>query len=118
MLAWIAIVTTALALVWLLPRGWRIAAIGSAYRSKVLCTIVFGSGRSIDPQNWAPVEMTTGPSLWGHDRNWLSAEGRAQARALRLKAAAEGQREPVQVLDGNYTLAPGTCIWWDAARKR
>src|SRR6185436_9173319 len=50
MLAWIAIVTTALALVWVLTRGWRIAAIGSAYRSKVLCTIVFGSGRSIDLQ--------------------------------------------------------------------
>ena len=74
-------------------------------------------GRSIDPQTWTPVEMTTGPSLWGHDRNWLSAEGRAQARALRLKAAQEGQREPVQVLDGNFTLAPGTCAWWDAARK-
>jgi 2,3-dihydroxybiphenyl 1,2-dioxygenase len=74
-------------------------------------------GRSIEPSTWKPVEMSSGPSLWGHDRNWLSAEGRAQARALRLKAAEEGQREPVQVLDGNYTLAPGTCAWWDAARK-
>jgi 2,3-dihydroxybiphenyl 1,2-dioxygenase len=74
-------------------------------------------GRSIDAQNWNPVEMTCGPSLWGHDRNWLPPEGRAQARALRLRAAEEGIREPVQVLDGNYTLAPGTCIWWDAARK-
>jgi 2,3-dihydroxybiphenyl 1,2-dioxygenase len=74
-------------------------------------------GRSIDAQNWTPVEMTCGPSLWGHDRTWLSPEGRAQARALRLRAAEEGIREPVQVLDGNYTLAPGTCIWWDAARK-
>jgi 2,3-dihydroxybiphenyl 1,2-dioxygenase len=74
-------------------------------------------GRSIDPNNWTPVEMTCGPSLWGHDRNWLSAEGRAQARELRLKAAEKGLREPVQVLDGNYTLAPGTCLWWDAARK-
>ena len=50
MLAWIAIVTTASALVWVLARVWRIAAIGSAYRSKVLCSIVFGSSRSIDPQ--------------------------------------------------------------------
>jgi 2,3-dihydroxybiphenyl 1,2-dioxygenase len=74
-------------------------------------------GRSIDAQNWKPVEMTCGPSLWGHDRTWLSPEGRAQARALRLRAAEEGIREPVHVLDGNYTLAPGTCIWWDAARK-
>ena len=74
-------------------------------------------GRSIDPQQWTPVEMTIGPSLWGHDRNWLPPEGRAQARALRLRAAGEGQREPVQVVEGNYTLAPGTCPWWDAARK-
>ena len=74
-------------------------------------------GRSIDPANWTPVEMTSGPSLWGHDRTWLSPEGRAQARDLRLHAAADGQREPVQVVEGNYTLAPGTCPWWDAARK-
>jgi 2,3-dihydroxybiphenyl 1,2-dioxygenase len=74
-------------------------------------------GRSIDPANWTPTEMTSGPSLWGHDRNWLSPEGRAQARDLRLRAAADGQREPVQVVEGNYTLAPGTCPWWDAARK-
>ena len=74
-------------------------------------------GRSIEPSQWKPVEMTCGPSLWGHDRNWLSPEGRAQARALRLKAAKDGMKEPVQVIDGNYTLAPGTCLWWDAARK-
>ncbi|HVZ22641.1 MAG TPA: VOC family protein [Vicinamibacterales bacterium] len=74
-------------------------------------------GRSIDPQRWTPYEMTCGPSLWGHDRAWLSPEGRAEARALRLRAAAEGMREPVQVIEGNYTLAPGTCLWWDAARK-
>jgi len=74
-------------------------------------------GRSIEPQDWQPIEMTCGPSLWGHDRTWLTPEGRAQARALRLRAAEEGMREPVQVIEGNYTLAPGTCIWWDAARK-
>jgi hypothetical protein len=55
--------------------------------------------------------------LWGHDRDWLPPERRAEARALRLRAAADGLREPVQVLDGNYTLAPGTCAWWDAVRK-
>ena len=71
-------------------------------------------GRSLD-ESWKPIEMTYGPSLWGHDRHWLSEEGRAKARELRLKAAADGQREPVQVIDGNYRLAPGTCIWWDKA---
>src|SRR5215471_1428066 len=74
-------------------------------------------GRSIEPSHWTPVEMKCGPSLWGHDRTWLSPEGRSQARALRLRAAEEGMREPVQVIEGSYTLAPGTCIWWDAARK-
>jgi 2,3-dihydroxybiphenyl 1,2-dioxygenase len=74
-------------------------------------------GRSIDPQAWKPVEMTCGPSLWGHDRAWLSPERRAEARDLRLRAAADGQREPVQVIEGNYTLAPGTCPWWEGIRK-
>jgi 2,3-dihydroxybiphenyl 1,2-dioxygenase len=74
-------------------------------------------GRSIDPATHAPVEMTCGPSLWGHDRSWLTPERRAEARELRLRAADEGLREPVQVVDGNYTLAPGTCPWFDAIRK-
>jgi CubicO group peptidase (beta-lactamase class C family) len=50
MLLWGALVAAAVALGWALARLWRIAAIGSAYRSKVLCSIVFESGRSIDPQ--------------------------------------------------------------------
>jgi 2,3-dihydroxybiphenyl 1,2-dioxygenase len=74
-------------------------------------------GRSIDPATHTPVEMTCGPSLWGHDRSWLTPERRAEARELRLRAADEGLREPVQVIDGNYTLAPGTCPWFDSIRK-
>jgi 2,3-dihydroxybiphenyl 1,2-dioxygenase len=70
-------------------------------------------GRAIDPDTWRPVEMTCGPSLWGHDRDWLTPEGRAEARRLRLEAAASGLREPVQVIEGNYRLAPGVCPWWD-----
>jgi len=31
-------------------------------------------GRSIDPATHQAVEMTCGPSLWGHDREWLSPE--------------------------------------------
>jgi 2,3-dihydroxybiphenyl 1,2-dioxygenase len=71
-------------------------------------------GRSIDVDNWKPLEMTCGPSLWGHDRDWLSPERQAEARTLRLEAAANGMREPVHVIGGNHVLSPGTCPWWDA----
>lgn len=73
-------------------------------------------GRSIDPESWHPKLLEHGPSLWGHDRNWLSDARRAEAKDMRLRAAAEGVREPVQVIVGNHTLAPGTCPWWDNVR--
>jgi len=72
-------------------------------------------GRLVDPGNWTPEEYTSGPSLWGHDRAWLPEEKRAEARAMRLKNAADGLRQPVQVIEGNHRLMPGTCPWWDAA---
>jgi 2,3-dihydroxybiphenyl 1,2-dioxygenase len=63
-------------------------------------------GRSIDPAHWRPAELVHGPSLWGHDRTWLTAAGRAEARDMRLLAAASGSRAPVQVVSGHYELAP------------
>ena len=75
-------------------------------------------GRSIDPATWQPQEMSHGPSLWGHDRTWLPDEQRAQAAALRAKVAAEGVRQPVQVIEGNYTAAADTCAWWNDVRTR
>ena len=71
-------------------------------------------GRSLDPATWVPHERTEGPSLWGHDRSWLTPEGRDEARALRVRAAEAGTRIPVQVMEGNHQLAPGVCPWWDA----
>jgi 2,3-dihydroxybiphenyl 1,2-dioxygenase len=70
-------------------------------------------GRAIEPASWQPSEVTYGPSLWGHDRVWLGPEQRAGARELRLKAAADGVREPVHVIEGNHQLMPGVCPWWD-----
>ena len=70
-------------------------------------------GREVDPSNWQPVEMTDGPSLWGHERVWLPPADREVAREMRMRAAAAGLRAPVQVMDGNYRLMPGTCPWWD-----
>jgi 2,3-dihydroxybiphenyl 1,2-dioxygenase len=59
-------------------------------------------GRDIDPASWEPFECDWGPSLWGHDRSWLSPGKRAEARALRLEAARRGYRAPVHVLPGNH----------------
>ncbi len=57
MLFWSAVLAAAATIAWPLARLWRIAAVGSAYRSKVLCSIVFGSGRSIDPQRVEDVSV-------------------------------------------------------------
>lgn len=73
-------------------------------------------GREIDPQTWAPFECDYGPSLWGHDRSWLSPDKRQQAREIRLQAAATGHRAPVQVMEGNYQPMRGVCPWWDASK--
>src|ERR1700716_143967 len=70
-------------------------------------------GREIEPSTWQPVEMHDGPSLWGHDRVWLSPADREVAREMRMRAAASGLRAPVQVMEGNYKLMSGTCAWWD-----
>ena len=74
-------------------------------------------GRSIDPDSWKAVEMTHGPSLWGHERTWIPADQLAQAREMRGRAALEGQRQPVQVIEGNYNRMPGVCPWWDSMKQ-
>src|ERR1043165_9351745 len=68
-------------------------------------------GRELDLQNWQPVEMFDGPSLWGHDRVWLGPEDRKVASDMRMNAAREGKRAPVQVMAENYKLMEGTCPW-------
>jgi 2,3-dihydroxybiphenyl 1,2-dioxygenase len=75
-------------------------------------------GKEVDPANWQESEVTVGPSLWGHDRAWLPTEQREAARAMRLRAAAEGHRAPVQVMEGNYSRLSGVCPWWEAAVGR
>lgn len=75
-------------------------------------------GREIDPDNWEPVECTEGPSLWGHERKWLSAEGREVAREMRMHAAAQGFRQPVQVLEGNHHKMSDLCPWINTQIQR
>ena len=74
-------------------------------------------GREIEPAAWKPVEMFDGPSLWGHERVWLPPADREVAREMRMRAAAEGRRAPVQVMAGNYQLMSGTCAWWDGIKQ-
>jgi hypothetical protein len=75
-------------------------------------------GRTIDVASWQPYEMHYGTSLWGHERTWLPPDKMAEARALRAKAAADNQREPVQVMPGNHVLSHGVCPWWDSVKGR
>lgn len=74
-------------------------------------------GREIDPPTWQPVELKHGPSMWGHDRTWLDDERRAEARDMRIRAAAEGVRQPVQVMEGNHNVMRPNCAWWDGVTK-
>ena len=74
--------------------------------------------RDIDPQAWQASERKEGPSLWGHDRMWLSPEQRTEAREMRLANAARGLRRPVQVLPGNYDVMAGACPWFDTMKKQ
>jgi 2,3-dihydroxybiphenyl 1,2-dioxygenase len=74
-------------------------------------------GRELDPATWQAVEMTHGPSLWGHERVWLPEKDREVAREMRMNAAREGLRAPVQVMEGNHNLMSGTCAWWDGVKQ-
>jgi 2,3-dihydroxybiphenyl 1,2-dioxygenase len=77
-------------------------------------------GRSIDPASWTPHERAEGPSLWGHDRSWLTSEDRQLARDMRIDIAEAGVRAPLNVMDGNHKRARDVCPWWNdnvAVRK-
>jgi hypothetical protein len=73
-------------------------------------------GQLIDDAGWKPFERKFGPSLWGHERRWMSAEKKEESRRLCIEAAENGQRQPVQVIAGNYNLMPGICPWWDSMK--
>jgi 2,3-dihydroxybiphenyl 1,2-dioxygenase len=74
-------------------------------------------GRLIEVEHWQPEEITWGPSMWGHDRLWMTPEKRAEAREIRIAAAATGLRKPVNVIEGNYNRMPGVCPWWDGLKQ-
>jgi len=69
--------------------------------------------RRSDPNSEKLFERKFGPSLWGHERRRMSAEKREESRRLYVEAAENGERRPVQVIDGNDNRMPGVCPWWD-----
>jgi hypothetical protein len=46
----------------------------------------------------------------------MTAEQRAESHAMRRAAADQGLRAPVQVVAGNFAMAPGECAWWDEVK--
>jgi 2,3-dihydroxybiphenyl 1,2-dioxygenase len=81
--------------------------------------VEYGWGaRAIDVDNWKAYERKDGPSLWGHERNWLPESAREKARNMRMGLAEKGVRQPVQVIEGNYEVSGGVCPWWDAMTKQ
>ena len=75
-------------------------------------------GQVVDDSNWKPFERKHGPSLWGHDRKWMTSEKREESRLLCIESAEAGLRQPVQVLEGNYNRMPGVCPWWDQMKAQ
>jgi len=63
-------------------------------------------GQLIDDGSWKPFERKFGPSLWGHERRWMSAEKKEESRLLCIEAAENGQRQPVQVIAAITILCP------------
>jgi 2,3-dihydroxybiphenyl 1,2-dioxygenase len=52
-------------------------------------------GRAIPLSDWKATRLDDGPSLWGHERHWLSSPLRERARQLRLDAAEKGLKAPL-----------------------
>lgn len=85
------------------------------FKSPAGVMIEYGwGGREIEPATWQPFECEYGPSLWGHERSWLTEEKKREARDLRIQAARDGHRELVQVMAGNHHTMQEVCPWWQA----
>ena len=68
-------------------------------------------GLTLNPHTWVAHELHEGPSLWGHDRDWLPEPLRQRAVEMRMQAAADGLRAPVHVHGTNYELNDNVSRW-------
>jgi 2,3-dihydroxybiphenyl 1,2-dioxygenase len=69
-------------------------------------------GLVIDPATWEPHETFNGPSLWGHERLYMSEGLRGRLRSARLDAAARGVRAP------DPLPKAVVCPWLDAVMAK
>ena len=72
-------------------------------------------GVEVDDATWQPQEMTTRRQLSGAITG-CSMDGTRWR--LRRMPAQEGQRAPLQVMEGNYHRMSGVCPWWDSVKAR
>lgn len=64
------------------------------------------AGRLVDDLTWRPHELRS-PSLWGHDRAWLSPVQHQLFRSELAELAAQGVLEPVEVVGSpGFRLTP------------
>lgn len=68
-------------------------------------------GLTLDPVSWEPFELFEGPSLWGHDRDWLPPDLQQLAVDMRMQAARDGKQAPVHVHGTNYDTNDHLARW-------
>ncbi len=73
-------------------------------------------GRVVDPATHQAEVCDAGPSIWGHERLRMTEAQRAEQHAMKRQMAEAGLRAPVQVVAGNFAMAPGECAWWEQAK--
>ena len=78
-------------------------------------------GRTIDTANWTPQSVTQGPSLWGHERMWLTPgrprRGAQLTHPHRARRAAACRSTSWTAIT---CARADVCPWWNAniqARK-
>ena len=71
-------------------------------------------GLEVDDATWQPQEMTSVASFWGHHGlfDGMGPDGPPPM------PTQEGQRAPLQVMEGNYHRMSGVCPWWDSVKAR
>src|SRR3954464_9597613 len=96
--------------VWSFVRLRRVAAIGAGYKAKVVCSIVFGTGRTIDPPAACALEEVSADSY-----RLLRLFGCRVDRDARAVSAALWRSPPRPFFFGATAGAPSAARAWPTA---